>query len=123
MNKLDQLIEDALQSEDRDILAQTAELGYFAQAFGLFRGKTAWVNWVIMLVQVVMFVASVWCAVQFFQAADVLLALKWGISTAVLAILATMMKLSLMPVMQADRVIRELKRIELMLARRDQPGK
>jgi hypothetical protein len=33
-------------------------------------------------------------------------------------ILATSLKLSLMPQMQADRVIRQLKRVELMLARR-----
>lgn len=119
MEKLDRMIEEALQEEDREILAQTAELGYFAQALGLFRGKTAWVNWVIMVVQTVMFLIGVWCAVNFFAATDVLEALKWGLSGAVMWILGAMMKMSLMPVMQTERVIRELKRVELMLARRE----
>ena len=44
-------------------------------------------------------------------------ALKWGLSAATLALMATQLKLSLTPQMQADRIIRELKRIELMLAR------
>ena len=34
-------------------------------------------------------------------------------------IIGTSLKMSLMPQMQADRVIRELKRIELMLATRN----
>jgi len=118
MEKLDEMIKQALEAEDREILAETEELGYFAAAFGLFRGKTAWVNWVIMLAQAIIFVAGVWSAVAFFAATDVLLALKWGISSAVLILAALTMKMSLMIPMQADRVIRELKRVELLLARR-----
>jgi uncharacterized membrane protein len=122
MEKLDEMIKEALETEDREILAETEELGYFAAAFGLFRGKTAWVNWVIMLTQVIIFVAGVWCAVEFFAATEVLLALKWGISGAVLLLTALSMKMSLMIPMHADRVIRELKRVELLLARRGERG-
>jgi len=119
MDKLDQMIEEALKAEDREIMTQTRELGYFAQAFGLFRGKSAWVNWVIMLVQGALFVAGIWSAVNFFAASEPLSAIKWGISGAVLLLMGGIMKMSLMPVMQADRVIREVKRVELMLARRE----
>ena len=115
MDKLDKMIEEALKAEDREIWEKTGELGYFAQAFGIFRGPQGWVAWVVMVVQGAMFVAGVWCAVEFFAATDVLLALKWGLSGVVLILAAAMMKLSLMPVMQADRMIREIKRIELML--------
>ncbi len=118
MDKLDEMIEEALKAEDREIWEQGGELGYFSLAFGLFRGKTAWVNWLIMLMQTVLFVAGVWCAVEFFAATDVLLALKWGVSSAVLILTALSMKMSLMIPMQADRVIREVKRIELLLAKR-----
>ncbi|MCP5038635.1 MAG: hypothetical protein GY945_13670 [Rhodobacteraceae bacterium] len=117
MDKLDELIREALEGEDKRIFEETAELGYFALAMGIFRGRTGWVSWVVMLVQGAMFLAAIWCAVQFYAASEVLLAVKWGISAAVLALMAGMMKMSLMPVMQADRVLRELKRVELMLAR------
>lgn len=118
MDKLDKLIEQSLNDEDRQILADTAELGYFELGFRQFRGKLGWVTWVVMIVQATMFLVGVWCAVRFFGSGDVLLALKWGLSSAVLMLAATALKLSLVPQMQADRILRELKRVELMLANR-----
>ena len=118
MDKLDAMIKEALEAEDQTIWAETEELGYFAAAFGLFRGKAAWVNWVIMVVQALLFFGGVWCAVNFFGAGDVLAALKWGISGAVLLLTALTMKMSLMIPMQANRIIREIKRVELILASR-----
>lgn len=116
MEKLDEMIKQALEGEDQDIWSQTEELGWFALGRSQFRGKLGWVTWVVMIVQGVMFLASVWCAVRFFGATDVLVALKYGISAGVLALGALSMKLSIMPQIQADRVIREIKRVELMLA-------
>ncbi len=119
MSKLDRLIEEALRDQDRAILEATKEQGYFALALGQFSGKLGWVTWVIMLVQTAMFIAGAWCAVQFFATTDMLAALKWGLSGAVLLLMAIQLKLSLMPQMQADRILRELKRVELMLVRKD----
>ena len=79
MEKLDQMIEEALEAEDREIFAQTKELGWFTLGLGLFRGKLGWVNWVVMIVQTVMFFAAVWCGIRFFGATDVLVAVKYGI--------------------------------------------
>lgn len=118
MDKLDKLIEETLSAEDRALLKDTQELGYFELGMKQFRGKLGWVTWVIMIVQALMFLVGVWCAVRFFGAVDMLDALKWGLSGAVLMLAATVLKLSLVPQMQADRVLRELKRIELMLAAR-----
>ena len=118
MTKIDDMIREALEDKDREAFDQTEELGYFALGLSQFRGKMWWVTWVIMVVQATMFLIGVWCAVQFFGATDTLMALKWGLPSAVLIITATSLKFSLMPQMQADRVIRELKRVELMLAHR-----
>lgn len=118
MDKLDKLIEQSLNDEDRQIMADTAELGYFELGLNQFRGKLGWVTWVVMIVQATMFVIGVWCAVHFFGANDVLLALKWGLSSAVLLLAATVLKMSIMPQLQADRILRQLKRVELMLANR-----
>ncbi|AXS39100.1 DUF6768 family protein [Breoghania sp. L-A4] len=118
MDKIDKLIEEALKSEDRALLEDTKELGYFALGLNQFRGRLGWVTWVIMVVQGAMFLGGVWCAVRFFGATEVLPALKWGLSAAVLMLAATTLKLSLAPQMQADRILRELKRVELMLLNR-----
>ena len=119
MSKLDRLIEDALKGTDRDILNETEQLGFFELGLSQFSGKLGWVTWLLMIIQTAMFVAAVWCGVEFFSATDVLPALRWGLSAATLALMATQIKLSLTPQMQADRVIRELKRVELMLARQN----
>ncbi len=116
MSKLDEMIREALEGEEREAFEAMSEPGYFNQGIDLFRGHAAWVNWVVMLVQSVMFLIAVWAGWHFFAASELLVALKWGLSAATLAIVATVMKLSLIPVMQANRVLRELKRVELMLA-------
>ena len=119
MDRIDQLIEEALSEEDRVIREATAERGWFALGIAQFRGKLGWGTWVIMAVQTTMFVAAVWAGWRFYAATEVLAAVKWGLSAAVLAILALQMKLSLMPQIQADRILRQMRRLELMLARRE----
>ncbi len=118
MDKLDKLIEQSLNDEDRRIMVDTAELGFFELGMNQFRGKLGWVTWLMVIAQTIMFVIGVWCAVQFFGSTDMLLALKWGLSSVVLMLVATALKMSLMPQMQADRILRELKRVELMLTSR-----
>ena len=118
MDKLDKLIEEAMKGEDRVLLEDTRELSYFALGRKQFTGKLGWVTWVIVIVQTVMFLVGVWCLFHMFGAVDALAAIKWGITSAVLILAATNLKLSLMPQMQADRVLRELKRVELLLLSR-----
>ncbi|MCR9212819.1 MAG: hypothetical protein NXI13_03820 [Proteobacteria bacterium] len=116
MSKLDKLIEEALSAEEREIMDETKELGWFALGAHQFRGKFGWVTWLIMLAQLVMFAVGMWFAWKFTQTTDILLALKWGLIASTMIILATIMKTSLMPQMQADRIMRELKRVELLIA-------
>ena len=117
MPNLDELIEEALKGQDRAILEATEEQGWFALGMSQFRGKLGWVTWVVVLMQATLFVVGIWCAVRFFGASDMLIALKWGLSGAVLMLMATILKTSLMPQMQADRILREVKRVELMIAK------
>lgn len=118
MTKLDKMIEAALTGQDKEILTETRELGFFELGLSQFGGRLGWVTWVLMIVQSVMFIAAVWCGYHFYSAVDVLTAVKWGLTAAVLALMATQLKLSLTPQMQADRVLRELKRVELLIASR-----
>lgn len=119
MRDLDRLIDEALDDEEREVLRRIGdEPGFFAQAFGVFGGKTGWVNIVLMVVLTAAFVAGAWAAWHFFQAGDPVAQLRWGLPAAVLLILATMLKMALLPRMETNLIIRELKRIELQLAHR-----
>lgn len=121
MDKLDEMIADALKREEAGALPDLKEPGWFALGLSQFTGTYGWVTWVVMAVQVALFAVGVWCAFGFFAAGEVLEAVRYGIPGAVLILMATSLKLSLMPQMQADRVIREVKRLELMVlqARRE----
>ena len=118
-NDLDRMIEDALKGQDSEILRETQELGWFQLGLSQFGGKLGWVTWVVMIVQIALFAVGLYCAVQFFGATEAILAVKSGVSGRVLILMATQLKLSLMPQLQADRVIREVKRLQLIMARND----
>ena len=117
MQDIDNLIEEALGKEERELLARIGEEpGFFGMAFGLFSGRLGWVNMVMVAAQALTFVAGAYAAWMFFEASDAVTQLRWGLPSAVLLILSTMIKVSMWPEIHANRLMRELKRIELQLA-------
>jgi len=117
MKDVDKLIEEALSNDEREILARIGEEpGFFGMAFGLFSGRLGWVNMVMVAAQALTFVAGAYAAWMFFEAADAVTQLRWGLPSAVLLILSTMIKMSMWPEVHANRLMRELKRIELQIA-------
>ena len=124
MRDVDNLIEEALGREEREILSRIGEEpGFFGMAFGLFSGSLGWVNILLMVVQGVAFLAGAYAAWMFFEAGDAVSQLRWGLPSAVLLILSAMVKMAMWPNIHADRLMRELKRIELQLASLRQEGK
>lgn len=119
MNKLDRMIEEALSEEDRAIMAETSQRGVFEELFGQLSGRNAWIKWISYLYIAVFVVLFFWATWNFFAATDALVALRWGIGAVVAVLFVTVLKLYLFTEMQTDRIMRELKRVELMLAARE----
>ena len=118
MPDLDTMIDEALDAEERDLLRSIGEEpGFFAQAFGLFGGSIGWVHVLMVVIQGLLFIAGVVAAWNFFQADDVLTAIRWGLPAAVLMLTSLIIKMSMWPTLQSNRVIREFKRLELQVAR------
>lgn len=119
MRDIDQTLEDALKAEERDLLRRIGEEpGYLDQAMSVFSGKTGWVSAVLMVTQAVAFVGGSWAAWNFFQAEEALSALRWGLPSAVLLVMALTIKMALWPTIHANRVLRELRRMELQISQR-----
>ena len=119
MRDIDRMIDEAIQEEESELLRQIGEEpGFFSQAFGIFGGRTGWVNVYLMVVQAMFFIAGVWAAWMFFLAADPVNQLRWGLPAAVLLIMALMLKMMVWPTVQTNRLLREIKLIQLQLARR-----
>ncbi len=118
MREIDGMIDKAIRDEEGELLRQIGEEpGFFTQMLGIFGGRTGWVNVVMMVWQTVFFLAGVWTAWMFFLAADPVTQLRWGLPAAVLLIMALMLKMMVWPSVQTNRLLRELKLIQLQLAR------
>lgn len=111
MKSLDTLLANARARGD----ATPTDAGYFALALTIFRGRQGWVAWVMMIVQTALFGGAIWAGWHFYAATETLSAVKWGISAGTLAVVAAQVKLSLMPVMQANRVLLALRGLEQRL--------
>jgi len=117
-DELDRMIPDALDAEDREIFGELGEEpGYFAQAIGLFRGKLAWVMWVIYITNIVAAGIAIWGAWNMFQTTDPVLTMRWGVLILVSVFVGLFMKSTLGYQLLSNRVLREIKRLELQLAR------
>jgi hypothetical protein len=117
MQDIDKLIDEALGAEEAELLSRIGgRPGLTEQAFGLFGGGPAMVG-LVMAVQVALAAAGVWAGWKFFQATDPVTQLRWGLPAAVLVLMALIVKAALGPTMLNNRILRELKRIELQLAR------
>lgn len=117
MSKLDRMIEDALGAEDRALFSRFGERGLVGEAAELFTGKMGWWNILSSLVQVALFAAVIYAAMKFLTLDDPVLVTRWGVAAAVWCMAMSVIKLMHWQQMQANRIIREVKRLQLQVAR------
>jgi hypothetical protein len=116
MSKLDDLTTQALSKEDQELLARHAEPGYFAQAFGLFRGSLSWVMWLVYVVVLITAALSLYAFWQLYVSSDALAAVKWATAGLALSHIVFMGKNFMGSHMEANRMLREIKRVELQVS-------
>jgi hypothetical protein len=123
MHDLDELIDEALDAEERELLrAIGEEPGFVERAMGLFGAGVGWMVVFMMVGQALLFFAGVWAAWGFFEAGDPVTQLRWGLPAAVLLLASLAVKLAVAPPIHTNQIMRELKRIELRLVRTRQSG-
>jgi hypothetical protein len=116
VSKIDDLIGRALDEEDKALLARQAEPGYIAQAFGIFRGPMAWVMWLVNVAAGIAFLAGLYSIWQMSGAAEALAAVKWGVAALALFQVTMLCKTFMGSHLEANRMLREIKRVELQVA-------
>ena len=117
MSELDRKIEEALSEQDRSLMAQFGEQGLMGQLGGMFQGKLAWLSAVTFIVGLAMFILGAYAAVQFATVGEIIPMLRWG-GIAWFGFIGMMMiKLWSWMRMETNRTLREIKRLELQIAR------
>lgn len=117
MNEIDEKIIRALDAEDRALLEQLDEQGLIAQSFSVFRGPQGWIAVIATVAIFALFAGAVYSASNFLNAAEPVDTLRWGAAAWFLMTMVAFMKVWFWMRMESNRVIREVKRVELQLAR------
>jgi len=116
MTDTDKKIDDAITAEERALLQSIGEEPpYMRQLLAIFSGRTGWISVIMMVTQTLMFIASVWTGWHFFEATEVLIALKWGLSSVALLLMSLMIKLALWPIIHIHRLGERLSVLEFRL--------
>lgn len=117
MDELDRKIEEALNADDRKLLEQFGEPGLFGQWFGVYSGKLGGIALFATVITFALFLAAVYCGWKFFGAAAAIDAARWGAGAVMLMVMVGFLKIWFWMRMESNRVLREIKRLELQLAR------
>ena len=113
---IDQLINEALSKEDQELLDQFHdEPGWIRQAFGLFQGRLGWVMWLTAIVQILSFFGALYALWVMFTAEELMAAVRWGLVGVILVQISTFLRGFMGSHLEANRVLREVRRLDLRL--------
>lgn len=116
MDKFDEMVGRALTEEDRALLASHDQAGYVAQALGMLKGPMGAVMRLVYAVVLLTFAGAVYAFWQVVTATDPLTAVRWGVGALVLFQMTVLCKTYMGSHLEANRMLRELKRLELQVA-------
>ena len=118
MNELDDKIRQALQKEDAELFAEFGgEPSMYEMIMETFRGRHRWLMVYGVIWTMAFFVAFIWSGVKFFNAEETRELLMWAALCIVCWTGVTMLKAWYWMEMNKNAVTREIKRLELQIAR------
>ena len=116
MDEIDVLIKETLTQEETKFYNGLEEQNLFAMIFGLFKGKNKWLLILMNIMTVVFFGLFLYCLVQFFKAEVTKELLKWGFGSVIFMLSVSMLKVFAWMQMDKNAILRELKRLELLIS-------
>jgi len=117
MTDLDQEIEEALDAEDRALHRELGEQGIFAQWFSVYHGPQRWTAIMTTGAMLVAMGVAVYAILQAMNVDNEPDVIRWGGLAMLMILIISFMKVWFWMRMEANRVIREVKRLELQIAR------
>ncbi len=118
MRDIDKMIRDALGTQDAKLTESVrGEQGVFEMVVDSFRGKTGWLVTLVFVTIPAFVVVAVVAAVQFFQVETVNEMIAWACAFMFCWMAIGMMKVWYWMELNKNAVTREVKRLELQIAR------
>ena len=116
MTDIDEEIRKALSEQEQDLARQFEELGLIGQFKSVFKGKTGWVSFASLIAGTLIQILFFYCAWKFFVTTGTNDKILWGGAAWFCAMMVAFMKVWFWMRMETNRVLRELKRLELQIA-------
>jgi len=117
MTSIDDRIKDALNAQDREMMGRLDEQGPIGQFTGLFKGKAAGLTIIVIIASLFFVVIGFYAAWRAYSTTEIHSVLMWGGLAWFFLMAQMMVKMWSWMRMETNRTIREIKRVELQLAR------
>ena len=117
MSNIDREIAEALDAEDRALLEEHGELGLFGQLGTLFKGRLAWLSVITLFIGTVATIIGFYAIWKFMTVTEISAMIKWGGLAWAGFGTQMMIKLWSWMRMETNRVVLEVKRLELQILR------
>ena len=114
--EIDQIIKDTLTQEEAKFYDELEEQNLVRQVGGLFKTKMSWLIIMMNIVNIIMFVLSIYCVVQFLDTTVTNELIKWAAAFFLCWSFMAMIKLFVWMQMDKNALLREMKRLELQIA-------
>ena len=114
--KIDELIKETLSKEEAAFYDDLEEQNLIGKIGEVYKGKLGWLAAIMNVVHLLMFIAFVYCIVQFFSTDSTNELIKWASAGFLSMIAMGMLKLFVWMQMDKNDILRELKRLELQIA-------
>lgn len=116
--KIDDEIRQALSGDDAAAFDEFAgEQSLLEQAFELLKGRNRWFNIWVMVVTFVFLFLALFCSWKFYYATNVKELIGWSIGIGISIGTISMLKIWAWMEMEKNSTVREIKRLELQVAR------
>ncbi|MEX3007981.1 DUF6768 family protein [Hoeflea sp. TYP-13] len=117
MDRLDKMISEALDDEDREILERIGwEQSSFDMAGDMFRGKISVLNLLLIFGMLVFFGIGLYAAWKAYNVVEVVNVVRWGLAATFFLLTAVIAKVGLLPSFQANRMLHAIRRLEMQIA-------
>ena len=117
MRDIDRKIKEALRAEDADAFEQYGEQSIHEMLIDSFRGKSKWLVVMTVLATLVFLALTIFSAVQFFRAVSDRQMIVWAVAVGFGLLSIGLLKIWYWMELNKNAVMREIKRVELQIAR------
>lgn len=114
--KIDAYIKEALTKEQDEFYEQLEEQSIIEMVAGLYQGKMKWLNLGSIVVTLVFTGLAIYCLINFLEVESTNDLIRWGLWFILCAMTTSMLKIWGWQQMNANAMLREIKRLELTIA-------